>query len=338
MEALALVDWMKEKKIDPQALGGDSTNPNTGWQGGTLCWVEKLLGKKKCWVICTIHCNELPLRHLIVKVVGQTKGKDKFSGPIGDKLYVVNDLKRRYDFTPIPGLCELPAIPEKVVSHMSKDSSLFYLLGVAIRTGYLPVELGNKKCGTLVHSRWLTTGTAILLLYCSDHGLDSEEDKKLTLLATFTLQVYHQMFWEIKVKHSIVDAPRHILTNLSLLRRQDQKVREIVTPYICSGAWFAHSEAVLLTLVSSSDREERQFRVKEILRKRGDDEFGDLNVRPHRTPKINLEATTLASLISWENDIHEPVFTAGLSRAEVLALVDKAFNAPYFPSHTQSTE
>ena len=258
MEACAVVDWLREQGIDPDVLGGDSTNSNTGWAGGCLCWVEKILGKKVFWVVCCIHCNELSQRHLIEYLVGQTKSKDKFCGPIGDKLYMVNELERKSSFTPIPGLATLPVIPQEVVSHMSNDANMFYQLGVAIRTGNLSKELGNRKCGTLVHSRWLTTGTALLLLYCSHHGLDEEEEEKLRLLATFTLQHYHHMFWEIKVKHSIVEAPRHILTSLDLLRKQDQKVREVVTPYIRSGAWFAHSEAVILTLVSSSDKKERE--------------------------------------------------------------------------------
>ena len=76
------------------------------------------------------------------------------------------------------------------------------------------------------------------------------------------------MYWEIKVKHSIVDAPRHILASLELLRNQDSVVRDVVTPYICSGAWFADSEAVLLTLVSSTDRDERKFVVEKILERR----------------------------------------------------------------------
>ena len=50
---------------------------------------------RKCfWAICMIHCNELPLRHLIEEIVGKTKGKDKFSGPIGEKLYMVEELER----------------------------------------------------------------------------------------------------------------------------------------------------------------------------------------------------------------------------------------------------
>ena len=75
-----------------------------------------------------------------------------------------------------------------------------------------------------------------------------------------------------------------------------------------------------------------------ILNIREDNEFRDFNIRPRWTPRINLDATTLASLISWENDVHESVFTAGLSRSDIEEFEEKAFDAPYFPSHTQSTE
>ena len=338
MEATAVVDWLREQSIDPDVLGGDSTNSNTGWAGGCLAWVEKLLGKKVFWVVCTIHCNELSLRHLIVHLVGKTKDKDKFQGPIGEKLYEVNDLERRRNFSPIPSIAALPVIPQDVVNKMSNDANLFYQLGLAITTGELSEELASRKCGTLVHSRWLTTATAILFLYCSNHSLGEEDNEKLRLLATFTLQHYHHMFWKIKVKHSIVDAPRHILTSLELLRQQHSIVRDVVTPYICSGAWFAHSEAVILALVCSTDRNERMFGVEKILEKRGEEDYGSLAVRPRRTPAINTQATSLTTLISWEKDVHEPVFTAKLPKKDIQAMVDTPFTPPYYPSHTQSTE
>ena len=113
---------------------------------------------------------------------------------------------------------------------MSNDANLFCQLGEA--KGELPEVLASRKCGTLVHNRWLTTAIAILLLYCSDHGLDVEETEKLRLLATFTLQNYHH-----KVKHSIVDAPRHILASLELLRYQDSVVRDVFTPYAPMYVW-----------------------------------------------------------------------------------------------------
>ena len=86
---------------------------------------------------------------------------------------------------------------------MSNDANMFYQLGLAITTGkfsklvmrlfynlklngYMVLESSN--CGTLIHSRWLTTAIAILFLYCSYHGLNEEEEEKLRLLPTFKLQ------------------------------------------------------------------------------------------------------------------------------------------------------
>ena len=114
---------------------------------------------------------------------------------------------------------------------MSKESSLFYQLGITIRSGDMSLELGNKKCGTLVHSHWLTTGTAILLLYCSHHGLDSVEEKKLAQLGQFTVQMY----WELKVKHSILEAPRHILTSLDFLGSRNNRSRTLSLPTYAVG-------------------------------------------------------------------------------------------------------
>ena len=128
------------------------------------------------------------------------------------------------------------------------------------------------------------------------------------------------------------------MTSLEILSKQDKLVRDIVTPYICSGAWFAHSEAVLLTLISSSDKKEREFGVERILERRGEKNFGDITVRPRRTPVIDLQGTSLINLISWKTDVHEPVFSARLSREEVKALINTPFSPPYYPSHTQSTE
>ena len=71
---------------------------------------------------------------------------------------------------------------------------------------------------------------------------------------------------------------------------------------------------------------------------KGEEDYGSLAVRPRRTPAINTDARSLTSLISWERDVHEPVFTAKLSSEQVRALIDTPFTPPYYPSHTQSTE
>ena len=68
-------------------------------------------------------------------------------------------------------------------------------------------------------------------------------------------------------------------------------MKGIVTPYICSGAEFIQSEAVILTLVYSFDRKEREFGVAKILEKKACKEYGHLGVQPCRTTGINLFAT-----------------------------------------------
>ena len=137
-------------------------------------------------------------------------------------------MERNYDFPAISGKEELIDIPQDIVKKMSTDSSVFYQLGLAVRTGNLSKELGTKKCGNIC--RWLTTGEAILFLWVSKHGLEGELLDRLKIIASFVVQVYHHMYYEIKVKHGIIDGPNHVLTQLRLIRHQPRVVQDIVLP------------------------------------------------------------------------------------------------------------
>ena len=123
--AQELHSWLVEHGIDErvQVLGGDSTNEMTGWLGGAIVWVERLLGRKCFWVVCNIHTNKLPLRHLIIVLDGDTNSKDGFSGPIGEQLSHVNTMKRKSTFEAIPATEDLIKLPEKVVKNMSTDAA-----------------------------------------------------------------------------------------------------------------------------------------------------------------------------------------------------------------------
>ena len=83
---------------------------------------------------------------------------------------------------------------------MSTDSSLCYQLLLAIHSGVLTKELGSRLCGKICHSRWLTTGEAIMLLWMSFHGLSGEILRVFKLIVTFVCQVTFPMFFEIKVQ------------------------------------------------------------------------------------------------------------------------------------------
>ena len=82
-------------------IGGDSTNPNTGWKGGMLAHLEKLLDRKCYWVVCMLHTTELPLRHLFSTLDGKTNSKDGSTGPVGKLLMTVNSIPRVTTFETI---------------------------------------------------------------------------------------------------------------------------------------------------------------------------------------------------------------------------------------------
>ena len=136
-----------------------------------------------------------------------------------------------------------------------------------------------------------------------------------------------------------MDAPRNILKQLRLLRGQSKEVNSIVAPYIRTGAWFAHPEAILLTMLASPSMVERKSAVEKIIKLRGAGGTGDTKPRSRRTPFLKFEAVTLLGLIDWDKDsIHEPVFTCSLDLQEITAIIETPLMVDYYPCHTQSTE
>ena len=63
-----------------KVIGCDSTNVNTDCNGGEIHRFKEKIGLKLIWLICLLHTNELPLRHLFTSLDGITTGKDSFSG------------------------------------------------------------------------------------------------------------------------------------------------------------------------------------------------------------------------------------------------------------------
>lgn len=320
-------------------LGGDSTASNTGWRGGVMAHLEKLLGHKCHWAVCQLHTNELPLRHLIQSLDGPTSSKDGFTGPVGKLLSTVNQMEYNPNFIALPNGEDLINIPDNIVKNMSTDQNLCYKLCKAVKSGSLPPELREIQCGLLNHARWLTTGMRLVYMWTRHHGLTGQHLVDLEVLVKFCLQSYFKLYFDIKVKHKLEDAPHHILTQLRILKKQPKRVQDIVTHYIRTGAWYAHPENVLLSLLASSDPSERKFGVDQILKLRGRSALGDMRVRPRKTPRLNISASTLSQLITWnKGEVQEPVFTCSLTKDKIKAFIEKPFVVPHFNIHTQSTE
>jgi len=74
------------------AIGYDGTNVNTGAVGGVIGLLEQSLGRPLQWLVCLLHANELPLRHLLQTLDGVTQGPKGFSGVIGKALTTCEEL------------------------------------------------------------------------------------------------------------------------------------------------------------------------------------------------------------------------------------------------------
>ena len=343
--AKELVNWLKDRDADESlvAIGGDSTNVNTGVHGGVMTLFEQLLERKLVWLVCCLHTNELPLRHLITNLDGKTSGNNTFTGPIGKLLPSVTELDMNQNFQRICCGPPLIKLPEEVIKDLSTDQHYGYLIVCAIRSGVLPSKLALLEIGPVNHSRWLTTANRILRLWVSKHPLRRKAQKNLTFLVEFIVGVYYPCWFNIKVKHSWVEGPRHILFQLECLRSQKKEVVDIVMPTVSRSAWFSHSENIIQTLLCSSDKEERKHGVNKIIeiRRNGDPDaqLGDLSVRARNTPVINFGSCSLVDLIDWsKEDMYEPPLTCKIPTSELKHLIDIPMKVPDWPCHTQSIE
>ena len=123
-----MYDWLTANNIEEklQAVGGDSTNVNTGWKGGAMHWLEVKLGRKLVWIVCDLHTGELPLRHLIIDQIGPTLSNDKWPGVLGDLLEKATELEVNPNFTRIKIGPPVVELSDEIMKDLSTDQAYAY--------------------------------------------------------------------------------------------------------------------------------------------------------------------------------------------------------------------
>ncbi|XP_065663964.1 uncharacterized protein LOC136085927 [Hydra vulgaris] len=283
---------MRNINVHLKAIGGDSTNVNTGCDGGVMHFMELKLGRKLNWIVSALHTNELPLKRLIKLLDGESKSGKKWSGPFGSLLDEATNLEINPFFSKVETGEPLINLSNDVVKDLSTDQYYGYQIVNAIRSGHVPQQLGLLEIGPVNMARWLTTANRICRIWVSHHGLQGDAAQKLLKLVEFIVGVYFPVWFNIKVKHSWTEGPKHVLYQLKLLQHQSLDIQNTVIPTIKRSAWYAFSESILQTMLCSENKEERSFSVLKILEIRGEgdenEQLGDLSVRPRRTPDIIL--------------------------------------------------
>ena len=105
----------------------DGTSVNTGSKTGMICNLERMLRKNLLWLVCQLHGNELPLRHVFDYLDGGMgpSGPNSFKGPLGIACSDDNIHKKTVsNFSRIPST--LTQLPESVRADLSRDQALLH--------------------------------------------------------------------------------------------------------------------------------------------------------------------------------------------------------------------
>ena len=126
--------------------------------------------------------------------------------------------------------------------------------------------------------------------------------KVLRVIVQFLVNFYFHLWFEVKIDSSFIAGPYHKLREIQLIQRmkgkdeKSRKMRDIAKKFIEKGAWHAHSELIISSLVCSEEELDRQFGVSKILSLRDGQEFGSTSVRPFIPPKLNWDARSIRDI------------------------------------------
>src|SRR6218665_2924559 len=195
-----IIVFFDKHNIDTEALmviGCDGINVNTGAVEGVFHLLEEHLNRLLQWLVCMMHANELPLRHLINKLDGVTQGPKEFWGIIG-RVLMTCELLPVVKFEPII-LKNCPNLDVEV----STDQQHLYEMCQAISAGTCSPDLAARRPGPVVHSRWLNTANCILRLYV---GSDNPSDYlKILVTFKFIMKVYGPVWYHVKIQSSCAE-------------------------------------------------------------------------------------------------------------------------------------
>lgn len=319
-------------------IGCDGCTTNTGKYNGVIRKLEEKLGRPLQWVICQLHSNELPLRHLVEMLDGPTDGPKGFVGPVGRSLKTCHTLKsvhfERIEFV-------IDQIDRGNTNDFSTDQQYLYDICNAVSCGKISQELENRSPGKLSHARWLTTANRILRLYVAT----TTPTQTLIELATFIVKVYAPSWFRIKCNPNVTNGATNLWETIKSCTYLSEESQTIAFKSIQNNAYFAHPENMLLSMLVDKREHIKKLALRRIINARSRKKSSK-QVRRFHIPKINFGASEYIDMISWHDvEVTEPPLTRHLTTQDLQRLM-KAENSNMIsectlfelPSHTQAVE
>jgi hypothetical protein len=138
-----------------------------------------------------------------------------------------------------------------------------------------------------VHSRWLTTPCRILRLYVGT----KKPPQNSKILVKFIVTVYAPMWFEIKNKPSCANGAQHLWKIMYLTK---QTIKTVVLDVIQKNAYFSHSENVLISILTYSDKSIPELAVQKIIFARKNNNIE----RKFSVPLLNFNADCYVNVVT----------------------------------------
>ena len=312
----------------------DGCAVNTGVNGGIIRRLELYLCRPLQWLICLLHCNELPFKDIFKYLDGITQGPGSYSGPIGKKI--VGDVHKMpiVKYEAIPGL--LKTYTDACIKSLSSDQKYLYFICHAVQDGVLPKDttLLSRSPGMMHEARWLTKANRIMRLYISE----ANPTKSLQRLAFFIVSYYAPVWFQIKSNSSLTHGAKNFFFMIEKSRQFPEDEKNIIQKALSRNAYFAHVEHVLTSALADNDQKVRSFAVKKILEREPipDDRQ---EIRRFVMPKVNFQSKHYMDLVNWNSsDIYIPPVIQFLAVNEIKSIVEAPYRFPDIPCHSQSVE
>ena len=323
-----------------EAVVMDGTNTNTGWKDGMMAHVERDMSTLILWLVCQLHGNELPFRHLFSHCDGGlgTSGPDSFKGPIGKQCKEEIHLKDIVNFEIIS--TSLVNLDEHIWTDLSRDQKLLYQYVKAIESGLVSDRLAMQVAGPIDHSRWLTLSIRILQIYTRTANPSSG----LSMIVQYICQVYAPMWLWIKSHAKFTKGPNNVLRLLHLIRSQPLQVQVIVKPAIQRNAYFAEPGIVLTSMFEDEDASVRKLAVDILKNTRLNPPKPPKSkvlkgIRKHVIPSLNWDAMKVTEIIDFDKlKIYEPRILKKLSSEDIESALQNPLDFPSYPCHSQTVE
>ena len=184
---------------------------------------------------------------------GPTSGKDSFTGNIGKGLKKIKSFIVKDTFRAVTDGDAIPVLADEVLHDLSWDQLCQYKLLQAVRSGKSNSDVKNMQIGPLYHARWLTLACRVLYLYMCEHNLSDEDTTKLETLVHFIMTNYGPMWFAIKQRPLLIDAPKHLFQQTQLIKLLPEAVQRVVKKYVSHSAYYAHSEHLLISMLDDDD-------------------------------------------------------------------------------------